>query len=206
MMIPVFEPSQGILFNTGIATGNGGGAYINEYTMVFDIYWTESSWFSFYNAESVNVNNDGDFFRRPSDGAIGVGNGGYFGSTQNHQWYRVAFTVQPGDEDTINIYLDGYYLGTAVRFVSLDGRFSLYRSVDVNKTLLFGDDNGETGTAYVSQFYFDNRVYSGAEIMAMGGANAAPIPEPGTQGSLLIGLALLWRTYRMRRYALNRAG
>lgn len=203
MSLPAFSPSQGFHFNTGLSTGNGGGAFINQYTMVFDLYWAESaSWFSFFNAEGYNTNNDADFFRRGSDGAIGIGNDGYFGTTQNNQWYRVALTVTNVDATTsnISIYLDGVYLGTSVRAGGTDGRFSLYRSTasTVNQTLLFGDDNGETGPVYVSQFFFDDRVYTASEILAMGGASYAAIPEPATAG-LIFGGVIMLAAYR--RYA-----
>jgi hypothetical protein len=200
MSLPAFSNSEGLLFETGLVTGNGGGDYINQYTMVFDIYWdTTSPWSAFYNAEGIN-DNDADFFRRGSDGAIGIGIGGYYGTTENNQWYRVAFTVTNTDDSTtkISIYLNGVYLGESVRVGGTDGRFSLYLAGQ-NQTALFTDDTGETGAAYVSQFYFDDRIYSPEEIAALGGVSAYAIPEPMTMGLLIPGVAGMIGMIKNRR-------
>jgi hypothetical protein len=205
MSIPAFEPNEGFLFNTGLSTGNGGGVYTNQYTMIFDIYWeTSSPWSSLYNAEGLNVN-DADFFRRGSDGAIGIGNGGYYGSAEIGKWHRIAFTVTNTDDTTttISIYLNGSYLGDSVRLGGTDERFSLYLSEGGNQTALFTDNDGETGAAYISQFYFDDRVYTPFEIASLGGASALAIPEPMTTGLFLagaIGLIGFRRRLKQVRY------
>ncbi len=208
MFMPAFSSTQGFLFDTGLTVGNGGSGneYINQYTMIFDIYWAENNpWYAFYNAEGLNNGvNDADFFRRGSDGAIGVGNGGYYGSAAIGEWNRVAFTVTNTDAatTTLSIYLNGNYLGDSVRVGGTDGRFSLYLSGEGNQTALFTDNDGETAPAYLSQFFFDARVYSPAEIAALGGPSAAAIPEP-TGLLLLAGAGLLGR--RLRRHSLRRA-
>ncbi len=201
MYLPGFSNTEGLLFDSGLVSGNGGGYYINQYTMIFDVYWADSSpWYAFYNAEGLN-DNDADFFRRGSDGAIGIGNDGYFGSSENGMWNRIAFTVTNTDAvtTTVAIYLNGVALGNSVRVGGTDGRFSLYLSGVGNQTALFTDNNGETGPAYVAQFYFDDRVYSAMEIAALGGATAYAIPEPGTLGLCLLGVVSLAGFTRMRR-------
>jgi hypothetical protein len=203
MSMPALSSTQGFKFNTGVASGNGGGTYINQYTMAFDMYWTAnptSGYESFFNADGTN-STDGDFFRR-SSGAIGIGTTvpAYFGNAALNQWNRIVFTVTntSASQTTIGVYLNGAFLGNSVQSGGTDGRFSLYTGASTPQTLLFTDNNNETGAAYVSQFTFDNRVYSAGEIAALGGASytVSAIPEPGMY-ALLAGIGgagfAVWR-------------
>ncbi len=190
MFMPAFSSTQGFLFDTGISVPNGRPdaeriEYINRYTMIFDVYWQENrSWYAFYNAEGVNgARHDADFFRRFGNGIGGLGIGGvYLGDAVINQWHRVAFTVTDtsATRSTVSIYLNGVYLGDSDVEAGTDMRFSLYLSGVGSQTALFTDNDGETAPAYVSRFFFDNRVYSPAEIAALGGPGVTPVPEPSS--------------------------
>ena len=85
---------SGTIFDTGAAlldvgsyytvthgiAANGGGSYVNEYTLLWDIMYpqaTAASWKTFYQT-SVGNANDGELFIRPSgpQGASAVGDAG----------------------------------------------------------------------------------------------------------------------------------
>ena len=72
MSFPAFASDQGLLLDPA-SSANGGGNYINQYTLVFDILVPDvsASWFSFYNTNPTN-SNDADAFIRPSDAGIGI--------------------------------------------------------------------------------------------------------------------------------------
>lgn len=208
MSIPAFTSSQGFKFNTGVSSGNGGGTYINQYTMVFDMYWTSnpaSGYESLFNSDGNN-NTDGDFFRR-SSGTIGIGTASpaYFGNAALNQWNRVAFTVTniSATQTTIGVYLNGTFLGNSTQTGGTDGRFSLYTGASSSQTILFGDNNGETGAGYVAQFMFYGSALSASAISELGGVSYVPsaIPEPATYALSLaagcLGMAL-WRRRNQR--------
>ncbi|MCB1246107.1 MAG: hypothetical protein KDB69_02435 [Acidimicrobiia bacterium] len=172
---------------------NGGGAYINEYTLIWDVYIPGSSYsaegyLGFYNTNEAN-NNDGDIFLRTSDGGIGI-SGVYNGVFSADTWHRVAitFTVDTVD-DTVDLrkYIDGTLVGIQNEIMGLDGRWSLYSIDDVASPwfVLFGEDTGDSMSGYLASVYYEDRALSGAEIGALGcvsslGATSAG-PDCSTQ-------------------------
>ena len=80
----------------GIAA-NGGGSYVNEYTVAIDYIQTSglTSWNSLFQTSWGNAN-DGDLF---TDGAghIGIGDAGYSTLTYNaNTWHRIVWSVDNG--------------------------------------------------------------------------------------------------------------
>lgn len=70
MSFPALSTVQGLFLQPGVGP-NRGGAYINNYTMGFDILMPERVWwFSFFQTNDANAN-DGDYFARP----VGLGDG-----------------------------------------------------------------------------------------------------------------------------------
>lgn len=185
MKFPAFAGNQGLLFKTGVGP-NGGGAYINQYTMVWDLLLPSiPEWFSFFNSDDVN-GNDGDLFM-DSAGGIGISSV-YHGVVGVNTWHRIAASYDL-TTSTLSKYIDGQLVGSQTLSSGVDGRWSLYSVNDpANGLLLLADNDGETGAGYINSFYFIDRVMTGDEIGALGGPNAVGIvPEPSTWALLVAG-------------------
>jgi hypothetical protein len=97
--------TQGLLFDSG-DVANGGGAKINNYTMVYNLLVpnitppssSTQTWFTFYNTDPTNGDDGELFLRGKIDSAsvltrgIGV-SGRYQGDVADNAWYQVALTV-----------------------------------------------------------------------------------------------------------------
>jgi hypothetical protein len=196
MEFAAFAQDQGLLLETA-AGPNGGGDYINEYTLIWDILVPEiSGYMSFYNTSSDN-GNDGEFFRNAAAG-IGI-SGQYDGVVNANQWHRIAMVW---DVDSMYKYIDGTQVGTQIGLDGVDGRWSLYPTGGWQKTFLLTDNSDETNAGYLSSFYFVDEALGEAAIEMLGGPDADGIvPEPSTFGLLILGAAflLLAGVRRLRR-------
>jgi hypothetical protein len=180
-------------FNIAHGTaGNGGGAYGNQYTLIWDILYPEISpnFSSLYNTNQNNAN-DGDLF---VDGAGRIGiSGVYAGTILPNTWHRVAVTVDT-TTSTITKYIDGVQVGTNAAG-GVDGRWALYTTNQspTDWFILFGDNTVspvEIALSYTSSFLFEDRVWTAGEIAAKGGPDAdgieppaGPVP-PGVSGTV----------------------
>jgi hypothetical protein len=189
------------------APANGGGQYVNQYTMVWDLFLpsTTNPWFSFYNTNETNAN-DGEFFFQRIDangGNIGI-SGQYDGRVNFGAWHRIALVYDAtAPADKMVKYVDGTRVA-AQNVGALDDRWTLYTASDATPYfVLFGDEDGESMTGYLANYLFVDRAYTTAQITALGGPNAlgiTVIPEPSSM--LLAGLGLAaaaaWRRRRGR--------
>ena len=158
---------------------NGGGSFINQYTMIFDVLLPAPiNWFPFFNTSPGNASgNDADFYVAP-DGSLGIYAIGYsaVGIISPNTWYRVAFAADLA-AGTVTYYLNGnpVFTGNA----SLDGRHAIYSNADLGPDLMLfneGDTSGVyTHVVYLSSFSFTDRTLSAAELAALGAPKARGI-------------------------------
>lgn len=171
---------------------NGGGAYLNQYTMIFDVLLPSPiGWFPFFNTNPNNASgNDADFYVA-ADGSIGIGAIGYSstGLVAANTWYRIAFAADLAT-GTVTYYRNGspVFTGSA----GLDGRHSIYSNLEPGADLFLfneGDTSGVyTHAVYLNSFYFTDRTLSPAEIAALGGPKARGILTPAPAINLTINL------------------
>jgi len=178
---------------------NGGGAYINQFTMIFDVLLPGSlNWFPFFNTNPGNAN-DADFYVAP-DGAVGIGATGYSaaGLVTPNTWSRIAFAADLA-AGTVKYYVNGTAVLT--NNVPLDGRHSLYSNLDDGPDLLLFNEGNASGiythAVYLSSFFFTDRTMSATEILALGGPKARGVLAPAPPISVSINqqatsLALAW--------------
>jgi hypothetical protein len=178
----------------GIAP-NGGGTFVNEYSIVVDMFSpvaSRAAWRTILQTNTGNAN-DGDYFIRDTDDALGVGALTYSGQPVNEtSWTRlvVTFDLEAGPSSVLT-YIDGGLWHThTLASGGLDGRFSLDPTV-----LFFSDENGDNAPLNIGAVAIFDGVLSPGEVSALGAAGA-PIPEPGTA---LFGVAALLGMPRRRR-------
>ncbi|HRI15614.1 MAG TPA: hypothetical protein PLX89_21675, partial [Verrucomicrobiota bacterium] len=169
--------ASGLLMHHGIPA-NGGGSRVNQYTIIYDVYWETGPGFaSFLNVDPANTS-DGDFFFRVGDGGFGQGTGGYEGNTvmEIGKWHRVAFAVDmAATPPVVTKYLDGQkHADQLIPNNLLDGD---RRSLAPAGAALFGDgDDGELHPVYVNSVQIRAGKLSDAELAALGPASATGIP------------------------------
>ncbi len=146
----------------GIAP-NGGGSYVNDFTLLFDVKYPTAStgkWMCFYQT-NPNNGNDGDFFVQSGTGKLGVAATGYTNrTTQSETWYRIIVSVDNGS--FYRIYVDSeLWLQGTVQLV--DGRFSMDP-----KVLFFADEDGEDAEMHVSTIAIWDKPLLEREVFALG--------------------------------------
>ena len=163
----------GYLMKHGIAP-NGGGNRLNQYTLIYDVYFTGggNGWPSLANLDTAG---DGDVFWRRGDGGLGQGGGGYEPVDANvkvnaNTWHRVvlAFDLASGLYEK---YVDGVY-HSKQNNGGLDGRQAAKDTI-----WLFNDNDGENGEAYVGSVAVYDRKLSADEATILGSAKASGIAE-----------------------------
>jgi hypothetical protein len=181
MQVPGLNPMGGYILRHG-AAANGGGAYVNQYTLIMDVLYPAESagkWLAFLQTGDLN-NNDGDFFANTT-GGIGI-SGNYQGKLNPDTWHRVAFAVDltgPGPAPIVAKFIDGVKVGEQTLGAGKDGRWALYPAGGTpNFALLFADDDGDNALMYANSVQFRNGRVSDADLAALGGATAAGIPVP----------------------------
>ena len=174
---------------------NGGGSYVNEYTVAMDYCQTSglTTWNSLFQTAAGAHDDDGDLW---TDGAghIGVGATGYSTLTYDaSKWHRIVLSVD--NANFFRVYVDGVLFLDAVG-QGTDGRFSLNDNFHLLADNSWEDQWGLLGTVATW-----DRALTTAEVAGMGGwigdatmPTALLIPEPATMALLgLGGLALIRR-------------
>ncbi len=187
------------------ATGpNGGGGYVNQYSIVFDLYSPGTpNWQALFNTDPDNTN-DADWYIAP-DNSLGISDLGYSvaGAVSQDAWHRLTFAADLG-AGRVTYYIDGVQAFQRTGGSLLDGRYALYSNLDAGPDLrLFNEGDGSgvyTHDLFVNSVAFIDHELSSAEVGALGGAKAAGIlvPEPASGMLALLGLAGLAAGRRRR--------
>lgn len=175
-----------VMLNT--VGGNGGGAFTNEYSFLFDIYSplaSRSSWRALIQTNTAN-SNDADYFIRNSDDRIGISSPlGYSTNPINDSvWTRLMLTFDinaAGNTSFVRAYVNGSLFHTHSFSGGLDGTYGLESSV-----ILFGDNNNENASLNVGAVAYWDGTLSASEVSSLGTVGTA-IPEPGRAATLLSG-------------------
>lgn len=191
MSFPAAAQTMGYVVTHGIAA-NGGGSYVNQYTLVMDLLWPQASqgtWRGLFQTNTTN-SNDGDFFINPDNG-IGI-SGQYHGTILAETWQRVAVSFDL-TTSTMNKFVNGVLVNSQTLSQGVDGRWALDPTF-----LLFTDEDGETAAGFVDKVMLYDGALSAKEVESLGGlANGPVIPEPATLGLIALGgMALLRRRSR----------
>ena len=174
---------------------NGGGTATNQYSLVMDVNFAAPGGNDGYTSLAQTATdphgNDGDLFVR-DDGGAGIS--GDYSDTGNAlrfpygQWVRIVWTVDtataPGAGSGYRVYFNGQ-LHNVVQSPSgwgVDGRFSLGNVLHV-----FADEDGETNAGSLSTLMLYNGALTADEVAALGGPEAAAVPEPAACGLALLG-------------------
>ncbi|MCW5939232.1 MAG: hypothetical protein KF884_03130 [Fimbriimonadaceae bacterium] len=157
---------------------NGGGDYVNLYTLVIDVKFVNpaiGSFSSLYNSNDDN-RNDGDTFIRWDDngfgspiGKIGI-SGQYNGEIQPNVWNRIVLTYD-ATIGTFIYYVNGTVAQTVTGAGVVDGRWALYGYEDLDvydHYDLFGDNDGDNGSGFVSLLVNYDTVLTAAQVAALG--------------------------------------
>jgi len=174
LRVPAFSATgNGLHVTLTGTTPNGGGVYLNRYTLIWDVLIPGSiGWTPLFNTNPQNAN-DADFYI-DSTGRLGISPIGYAATplVAANTWNRIAFTADLA-AGTASYFLNGNRIFTGS--ASLDGRHSLYSDADAGPDLLLfneGDTSGVyTHAALLSAFAVTDRAMTAAEIQALGGAN-----------------------------------
>jgi len=147
---------------------NGGGVYVNEYTILLDLKWTEwGQWFATYdtNIENPTGNESESWIDGYDEGSVGI-DGIYSapGAIPINTWKRLVIVVKCNSY--IKYYVDGTLVNTVTdaRNSGIDGRFSM----DVSKVLIAasGDDYDEQ--MWLSEVAIYDGVLTDDEVKALG--------------------------------------
>lgn len=186
---------------------NGGGAYVNRYSVLMDVMHTKSSgdtsgWASFFNTTS-DQGNDGDMWIQWSGedaggvyGTLGRG-GAYAGKYYANRWNRVILSVDL-TALTARFYVDGVLQNTVVTG-GLDSGLSMYTYNDGDPAAdhldVLGDNDGDWTPGRISALGFFDGPLGDTEAAALGVAGD-PVPEPATMSVMTLGVLALLRKRR----------
>jgi len=180
MHVPIFNAKENGYLVTLLQSGpNGGGAYINQYTLIMDILVPAPlNWTALFNTDPGN-SNDADWYVAP-DGSVGIAALGYTVANlfAPDTWYRLAFTADLG-AGVATYYQNGALVFQRSGIALLDGRYSLYSTNDnLPSLLLFNEvdlSGNYTHELYVAGIAVVDRTLSANDVAALGGPQAEGI-------------------------------
>jgi autotransporter-associated beta strand protein/YVTN family beta-propeller protein len=187
--------SQGFYLRHG-AQPNGGGHFVNQYTLLMDIMFPATSsgqWRALFQTDPFNHDaNDAEFYvgnnaSVPSPNGIGA-EGQFDGTVAPDTWYRIAFAVDltaPAGQQ-LSKYINGVEVGSQSLSGGLDGRYALGPTALLFTSGMTG--GGFTQPGYVNSIQFVNGWMTPQAIAALGGPEAPGLP-PGNAALRISGLS-----------------
>lgn len=164
--------TMGYQFNSS-PNANGGGAFINDYTIIFDVLYptgSDAKWRALLETDGRTVDPDADFFIDPSNG-IGVSSQ-YSGVIAPNTWNRIGFVLD-GTTRRIRKYINGVEVGSQSAG-GVDGRWSLSLNAPV---LLFTDNDGDVAPGFVNSIQYREVALTASQMRALGAPTASGIPQ-----------------------------
>ena len=196
--IPYTETSEGTFKKIGLRLNhgilpNGGGAKVNQWTLVMDVLWGDqgpSGFAGVLQTHDLENPGDADMFWRARDGSYGKtccsaydGVAPDKGHARN-AWARVAFAVDlAASPRVVAKFINGVkHLDTVTsNGNALDSRFALPPEV-----FLFGDgDDNERTECWVSAIQIREGRMSDEDIAALGGPEATGIPSATVRAAVV---------------------
>jgi len=162
------------------STANGvgnGGQFVNDYTLVFDLFYPQSSDAKF----RPLIDTDGSTFTAGPDMAIDVSDGlgvapsgPFYGAIPPNAWNRVGVVVQQ-DLRTLTWYINGTRVGTTtLSGPQADGRFAVPVSALV---LILASTDTNAAPGYVNSIQIRDVALNVGQMKALGAASASGIPQ-----------------------------
>ncbi|RME96324.1 MAG: hypothetical protein D6766_01020, partial [Verrucomicrobia bacterium] len=173
MGFPATDPGMGYSIPTPVSP-NGGGALVNQWTLILDIMFPASSsgkWRSIIDTDLGLINPDGELFVNPGNG-IGI-SGNYSGQVLPDTWHRIAFVIDQGPANVIRKYIDGVEVGVQAAG-GTDGRWALTPAFSAD---LFADNDGDTAPGFVNSIQLWDEPLTAGQIRALGGPTAEGLPQ-----------------------------
>lgn len=203
MSVPSYTAgANGVLLTFGDSAPNGGGGYLNQYTILMDIYSPGTAgWQALMNTATDNTN-DADWYIS-NNGGLGIGELGYSanGSVGQNAWYRIAMSADLG-AGTVKYYVNGNLVRTRTGASMLDGRYAIYTNTHAGADLLLFNEGDSSGTythpLLVNSVAFTDQTLSDAAILSLGGPSSSGILVPEPSAALLGALGVIGLLRRRR--------
>ncbi|MGE5297013.1 MAG: discoidin domain-containing protein [Solirubrobacterales bacterium] len=149
---------------------NGGGMYVNAYTMIFDVKAMNADWLPIYNT-NYNNQNAGDFWIA-ADGSVGSGAYSNPGVVPLATWVRLAVVRRlEGSSWVRDVYVNGAKVLDNLGAEALDDNSSLYTNTQQDEgqfTILSDSDATAYAGCELDNFAFVAAALSDEEVAGLG--------------------------------------
>jgi hypothetical protein len=172
MKFPAITNGMGYTLPT--PAGNGGGGLVNDYTIVFDVYYPSES---DGKVRSLILTDSGAATGKKKALVVGASNGigsdsgPFHGSISPNTWHRIGFVVN-SSAGLMREYIDGNEVGSET-IGSVDSSYAL----DASATVLVLANEDSSATGYVNSIQIRDVALNAGQMMALGAPSAAGIPQ-----------------------------
>jgi hypothetical protein len=183
MGFPRSLPTMGYLMYPNM-TANGGGVFVNQYTLIFDLLYptaSSTSWRALIQINDPSNADDADLFINPT-GGLGI-SGQYQGTVKANTWHRIAFAfdLAAASGPTLRKYIDGVLVNQQILGEGVDGRWALSPAGGMfgETALLFTDNNadgGDIAPGFVSSLQVHDEALSSGYLQALGAPTTDGVP------------------------------